>query len=118
MIKPFLTIQERCRECSGRGYFSTAIVGTDDFTSSDCHKCKGKGTQTAEITPLKEPYFEKCNFIDCSVNAKGIKLIKQCFICKNTGYQIPFKDYEIKKVSEIMEKEIKKESFKLLNQRG
>src|SRR3990167_10916999 len=110
MIKPFLTIQERCRECSGRGYFSTAIVGSDDFVSSDCHKCKGKGTQTAEIYDLRD--FEKC---DCNCHTKHNKnrlgkhynfnknVDFDCPDCKGTGYIIPkeYEPYEIKEVSEI-----------------
>ena len=111
MIKPFLTIQERCRECSGRGYFSTAIVGSDDFVSSDCHKCKGKGTQTAEIYDLRD--FEKC---DCNCHTKHNKnrlgkhynfnknIDFDCPDCKGTGYVIPkeYEPYEIKKVNEII----------------
>src|SRR3990167_3441579 len=116
MIKPFLTIQEKCRECSGRGYFSTAIVGSDDFVSSDCHKCKGKGTQTTEIYASRD--FKKC---DCNCHTKHNKnrlgkhynfnknIDFDCPDCKGTGYVIPkeYEPYEIKKVSELTEEEAK-----------
>ena len=55
---------------------------------------KGTGTQPQNIYALRD--FEKCNLF-------GRNHSISCKVCKGTGYKIPFKDYEIKKVSEIVD---------------
>ena len=118
MIKPILTIQEKCRECRGNPPIPkiTMKLGRIENLSkeqrnqvenignkkegiviyefvAEC-RCKGTGTQTAEITLLRD--FEKCS----PKNHHGWK----CSECNCTGYKIPksYEPYEIKKVSEII----------------
>src|SRR3990167_5023803 len=102
--KPLLTIKQKCRECSGRGCFSTAIIGTDDFTSSDCHKCSGTGQQETKIYSLRD--FEKCKVVGCvegRVLGKYGREVIHHKKCNGTGYIIPkeYEPYEIKTAQEF-----------------
>ena len=68
---------------------------------SECKKdnfnsCSGTGEQESNIYALRD--FEECN----PKNHHGW----ECSKCNCNGYKIPFKNYEIKKVSEITEDEI------------
>ena len=90
-LKPLPTIKQKCKDGCHDG---TRL----DHESIDCLDCKGSGIQTKEIYALRD--FEKCprclgsGFIHGQVT---------CDKCKSTGYIIPFKNYEIKKVSEIFD---------------
>lgn len=97
--KPILTIKEKCKECGGTG---TAFYGTSQYLNV-CVSCGGrygnKGLQTTELYLLRD--FEKCNF--CGGIGKSMLSLKGklCVSCDGMGYKIPFKNYEIKKVSEM-----------------
>jgi len=98
--KPILTIQEKCKYCNGERY-EDKVLGL-----LLCAKCDGKGTQTTEITPLREFKCGTCNgqggwYIGNEETGEGDG--ESCQDCKGTGYKIPkeYEPYEIKKVSEI-----------------
>jgi len=87
--KPILTIKQKCRECDGIKIIIDKSVEKDMQMKAGvyvCKSCKGTGQQTTEIYALRD-------FKD--------KNKKSPFYYKI----IPFKDYEIKKVSEITQKE-------------
>lgn len=114
--KPIITIKQKCNNCKKRGY-----------TTTHCYGCEGTGQQTIEIYNLKD--FEKCDCqipvsktrkeelqtkcINCGIKFDLVSAIftpicNRCRLeryskCKHIGYKIPFKDYEIKKISEITE---------------
>ncbi len=93
--KLILTIKQKCEECDGTGHKKFF----------ECYKCVGKGQQIIHIYPLRN--LEKC---DCLIHVKAYDKnripiyyedVSDCKRCDGTGYKIPFKDYEIKKVSEV-----------------
>ena len=100
--KPILTTKVKCKECDGTNI--SDIYNYADFVEGEseeprkCKSCKGKGSTTTEIYALRD--FE---------NKKRISPFGQ------KGYIIPFKDYEIKKVSEIQKEYFKwKGSYKFM----
>ena len=116
MVKPILTIKQKCTSSwSGFTKYNTLVPAS--FHPKDC-KCKGTGEITKSYTPLRdvEKICNNCKHdidyhseilhhrvstpfrlfwsLDCRWN--------NCDCIKpELGYKIPFKDYEIKKVSEI-----------------
>lgn len=89
--KPILIIKVECEYCQG----GELITSPDKV----CRYCNGTGFQSKEIYKLEG--FEKCDYDFC--NGEGLCEADRdypCPYCKH-GYKIPFKDYEIKKVSEL-----------------
>lgn len=82
--KPILTIKQKCSNSKRCMY---GITEAWDGVQRRCRKCKGKGQQEKKIYALRD--FEKIE--------RGYYTRRM----KSEGYKIPFKDYEIKKVSEI-----------------
>jgi len=119
--KPILVLKQKCKECKGDGntniHRSHYKFTNDEFRAKeleccpdlcDCNVCKGTGQQEIKIYTLKD--FKICKFFICvegRVLAKYGRGVIPHNKCKGTGYKIPFKDYEIKKVSEITEEEAK-----------
>ena len=114
MIKTILTIQEKC-DCECHRIIGYNEIGQKEPNKLPLHfiddcKCKGTGTQTAEIYDLRD--FEKC---ECNCHTKHTtnhlgkhynfnkNVDFDCPDCKGTGYIIPkeYEPYEIKEVSEI-----------------
>ena len=108
--KPIATIKTKCKECQeedGSPHIHTSACQGMYEGCQEC--CKGTGEQEIKLYSLKD--FEKCN--GCS--GTGIQLGKggstpnslilveqECEDCKDgIGYKIPFKNYEIKKISDI-----------------
>jgi len=89
MIKPILALKQKCEIDN----FPHLQRGSEKKHKQDC-ECEGTGSQEVKIYALRD--FEKCY--------TTLNHHKLC-VCKGTGYKIPFKDYEIKKVSEITEEE-------------
>src|SRR3990167_11100727 len=109
--KLILTIKQKCGECNGskntdncspNAYFceKTKKKINLSYHCHNCKSCKGKGTQTAENYDLRD--FEKC---DCGGRFPNCG-------CVNPQRYIPFKDYKIKKVSEILTDINKNDSYK------
>ena len=92
--KPLLTIKRKCK-CNCHDNKEMTFVHSEE----NC-KCSRTGTQETEIYALRD--FEKCKMGFIGQHPK------YCADgCNGTGYKIPFKDYEIKRVSEITEEEAK-----------
>ena len=124
MIKTILTIQEKC-DCECHRIIGYNEIGQKEPNKLPLHfiddcKCKGTGTQTAEIYDLRD--FEKCDacnydriwfFIFLDMIIKKTSYPELCK-CKGTGYKIPkeYEPYEIKKVSEILTDINKNDSYK------
>jgi len=114
MIKPISTIKRKCKDCDGKKEIHNHKLKGKCYINclgKKCKSCKSTGQQKTEITPLRD--FEKCPCKDCHsffhmamdivTNEKLSETCPDCqFWCKGTGYKIPFKDYEIKKVSEMV----------------
>jgi len=94
MVNPILVFKQKCKCGCHNQYSSMRLVyclhhsctGQRDFEKCDCKDCHS--------------FFHK--IMDIVTNEKLSDTCPDCqFWCKGTGYKIPFKDYEIKKVSEI-----------------
>lgn len=104
IMKPILTIKQKCKDCNGKGSVFGWINPTKSYPHAfiNCNTCKGTGQKTKKIYALRD--FEKC---DCYCHYAYPRLFtrhnpksKKCK-CKGIGYIIPFKDYEIKSVERL-----------------
>ena len=95
MIKPILIINQKC-ECNN-------FELPDEIEHMP--NCKVSGTQPLNIYALRD--FEICKYCEdllrIGEHNPPYPFVRRiiCKNCNSTGYKIPFKDYEIKKVSEI-----------------
>ena len=94
MIKPLITIQEKCRECEEGKILDKTNTFSNKFPQyKDCKSCSGTGKQETEIYALRD--FEKCHV------CFGIGILKllpkklypdrECNNCNGTGYKIYYK---------------------------